>query len=237
MPPFSAPGSLARENYCPGAEMAVAVPASRPVHPQLEYRDGARCFRLVIRERERGYGRVDLGDDRLTFRRIKLVRDDAELESVPTWTCAFGSARRLCTQAGLTSAPPLPATISSLPSMRKVTSGTTRSSPDFQPVVVSSSTSWPSNCPPTLPALVRNSAVTLLLNALSVSGSGFSVTPNKSYLVALTSPIGVRGGAASSDHSARRPPPPSPPEVWNSGHPQSAAADACVLIRTSARDR
>src|SRR4051812_43119231 len=91
-----------------------------------------------------------------------------------TW--ASGFARRLYTHAGLTSAPPNPAMTNSLPSIRRQDSGDIRGSPDFAPVVVSSSISPPPNAP-TLPSLLRNSSTILALNVLMASGSGRSVMP------------------------------------------------------------
>src|SRR4029079_15975433 len=63
------------------------------------------------------------------------------------------------------------------PSIVRYAGGASRGSPDLAPVVVSRSSVAPSNGPPTLPPLARNSSTIFALNAFMVSASGISVMP------------------------------------------------------------
>ena len=78
---------------------------------------------------------------------------------------ALGLARRLWTQAGLTSAPAKEPTMIIAPSMVRYANGDSRGCPDFAPVVVSSSSVAPWNGPPTVPPFERNSSTMRALNA------------------------------------------------------------------------
>src|SRR2546422_5057638 len=91
--------------------------------------------------------------------------------SVPTSTRARGLARRLWHQSGLTGAPPLDAnTARRSPSAWYIT-GLTRTSPLLAPVLCSNSNGAPSNGPPTLPALARNSSMIFSFQSLAMTGA------------------------------------------------------------------
>src|SRR5205085_1635359 len=94
--------------------------------------------------------------------------------SVPTSTVAEGLARRLWYQAGFVGAPPLEAKITIRPPSGMYIRGVVRRCPLLAPVLVSSRTGAPSNEPPTLPSLARNSSMIARLNSF-MSGTSISL--------------------------------------------------------------
>src|SRR4051812_7995996 len=87
--------------------------------------------------------------------------------SVPISTVTSGLARRLRYQSGSVGAPPFDAKTATSSPTCWYTTGLTRSRPDFAPVVCSNSIGAPSKPPPTLPPLVRNSSMMLVLKSLT----------------------------------------------------------------------
>ena len=76
-----------------------------------------------------------------------------------------GFATRLWYQSGFVGAPAFVAKTNTLPSLGRYIIGVVWRFPDFAPVVLSRSTGAPSNWPPTLPLLARNSSTTLLFQS------------------------------------------------------------------------
>src|ERR671918_368374 len=116
--------------------------------------------------------------------------------SMPISTVTTGLALRLWNQSGLVSAPPLEAKMATSSPTGWYATGLTRSLPVLAPRVWRRSTFAPSNGPPTLPSLARNSSmilafqsfISLIVQATSLRRQLFRPTALRRQATCVTSP-------------------------------------------------
>src|SRR5262249_37219544 len=129
---------------------------------------------------------------------------------VPISAVTFGWASRLWYQAGLDGAPALDANTAYPPSTGMYIIGFTRSCPVLAPTVCRSSSGAPSNGPPTLPSLARNSSMILLFQSDISGTSSFSAAhspgspPGRSLAMRHRSTAASRGFIPAAEGTAEQ---------------------------------